>query len=147
MNVQRLGLCLTVAALVAALDQFSKQLFFAKPDLMSGFAFARGWIQFTDYHNYGITFSLPFPQQITIILTLIFCAVIAWWMVRSVRKGEWINALALSILLGGAIGNVLDRVILGFVRDWFLFFGRSAVNFADGAIAAGGIWFLLRRRK
>ncbi|MBM3204377.1 signal peptidase II [Candidatus Uhrbacteria bacterium] len=147
MNARRLALSLVITALVATVDQFTKQIFFAKPDLMSGFTFAKSFVQFTDYHNYGITFSLAFPQIATITLTIIFCVVILFWMMRLVRRGEWMSALALAILLGGAIGNVIDRITLGYVRDWLLFFGRSAVNSADGAIALGGIWFFIRQSR
>lgn len=145
MNWGKTSAIFVAAIVVLALDQIVKYYFFAKPALMSGFSFAKGLIQFTDYHNLGITFSLPFPRLIIIGFTIVLCVLIVGGMTIFCLKRRWIEALALAILLGGALGNLIDRVWLGFVRDWLLFFGTSAVNFADGAILVGGIWFLIRQ--
>ena len=68
------------------------------------------------------------------------------WMLRS-HAGQRLFAFALANILGGAIGNVLDRLIHGYVVDFLDFHSRGwhfpAVNVADSAISIGAACLIL----
>ncbi len=132
-----------LAAAIVAVDQVIKEYFFGKPDVGSGFSLFYGVVRLIRYKNFGITASLPLPEPVTIAFSLIACGLLVFGIVIYARKAHLSSTLALMILLAGALGNLIDRIFLGYVRDWLLLFGRSAVNLADGAILIGGLWFLL----
>jgi len=71
---------------------------------------------------------------------------ILYWLVTLPRKGHRILAMGLALVLGGAIGNVIDRSFYGYVVDFILFhyqeWSYPAFNFADSAITCGVILIL-----
>lgn len=71
---------------------------------------------------------------------------ILWWLTRLPARGKTLLALGLALLLGGALGNLIDRVIYGYVVDFLLvYYGEwsyPAFNVADSAIT-GGVALLL----
>ncbi len=83
--------------------------------------------------NTGVSFGwfeqVPVPL---LVLGLVLIALGAWWLVRTYFKDQF---LAMGLLLGGAVSNLLDRVFLGGVRDWLAIPGtRLYNNLADYAI-------------
>jgi signal peptidase II len=101
--------------------------------------------------NPGIAFSFfadstsPWTRVILITGSLIVIAVLAWLLVASHSGGRFTAGLAL--LLGGATGNVTDRILHGAVTDffevWFGSYHYPAFNVADSAITIGAILILL----
>jgi signal peptidase II len=78
-------------------------------------------------------------------LTGLICAGVAMWLWREQRRGQ---AIALGLILGGALGNIIDRIRHGFVVDFAdLHFGGwrpfQIFNFADVAISVGVVLLLL----
>ena len=78
-------------------------------------------------------------------------AVLARWLARTPR-GEWRTALPLSLVIGGAMGNLIDRVRFGQVTDFIQVYYQQWVfpsfNIADSAISVGAVllvWFGLFR--
>ena len=118
-------------------DFISKQVFFVDPLPAEHFSFFGGLFSQINYKNVGITFSLPVPQMVIIVVTLLVLGFIVWRWSKAMAESRWLILLSLSILIGGAIGNLLDRILLGYVRDWMLAFHRSAFNLADVFIALG----------
>ena len=146
-----LGRGLAVAALVAVLDQITKALvlgFFGKP----GCAFDRVPIsRFFDLVltcNPGVSFGLfnrtGVGSLIFSLLALIIILVLLIWLGR-VRAT--FLAAAIGLVIGGAIGNVVDRLRFGAVIDFLDFHLASwhwpAFNLADSAICIGGAAMLL----
>jgi signal peptidase II len=70
--------------------------------------------------------------------------VLTWWLFRA--EGRWL-ALGLGLVVGGALGNVIDRCVYGAVADFFHFhaFGKSwyVFNVADAAIVMGVVGILI----
>jgi signal peptidase II len=66
---------------------------------------------------------------------------ICWWLATLPRRGRTALALGLTLVLGGAIGNLIDRALYGYVVDFLLFYYREwsypAFNVADSAITCG----------
>lgn len=132
----------TIAAAVLVIDQITKNLSLGlseKPaiELLGGFI--RLVLQF----NRGAAFSLSWggPVFLTILsgVAVVFVAVMLF---KNSYPGK-INSIALGAVLGGALGNLLDRFFYGAVID-FISIGTNSYrwptfNFADMAISAGGV--------
>jgi signal peptidase II len=95
--------------------------------------------------NTGAAFSIlasasGWQRWFFILLALTVSIVLMVWL-RRIRADQTILALGLSLVLGGALGNVLDRVVHGFVVDFIYFHWRTwyfpAFNVADTAISIG----------
>lgn len=143
---------LATAALVAFLDQLSKLAvlgFFA--------AHAAGYrlIQVTSFfdlvltYNHGMSFGLfDHGSQInTALFSAVAAAIVAVLIVWLRRVAHPLLAVAIGLIIGGAVGNVIDRLRLGGVVD-FLYFHAGpwywpAFNLADTAICAGVAAMLL----
>jgi signal peptidase II len=138
-----------VAAVTFAADFLSKKMYFGIQPGMPGFTFVQGWIQQVVHRNYGITANVPLPTALTVTITVIalgFVVVIAHFSLQD--RAYW-RAFFLAMLFGGALGNLVDRLMFGYVRDWFLLFNRSAMNLADFAILIGllGAYFISHQAK
>ena len=102
--------------------------------------------------NPGMAFSFfadstsPWTRIILIAGSLIVIAVLAWLLVAGHRGGRF-TATGLALLLGGATGNVTDRILHGAVTDffevWFGSFHYPAFNVADSAITVGAVFIFL----
>jgi signal peptidase II len=142
-----------VALIVCAIDQASKLWLLDLFDLANrGIVHITPFLDFVLTWNTGISYGL-FPQESelgrAILLALKAAAVVVlWvWLARSELK---LTALALGLIIGGAIGNAIDRVLYGAVADFVLFhittksfnFVWYVFNLADVAIVAGVIGLL-----
>ena len=93
-------------------------------------------------HNTGAAFSIfnTAPAAMFIVLSLAVAIGILWWF-RANRHGQVLNALAFVFVLGGALGNAIDRATRGYVLDFIQFFVGdwhfAAFNVADMAITLG----------
>lgn len=131
-----------VAALVA-LDQAVKYL--ARTNIQSGqvIEFIPRLLGLTYVQNTGAAFSL-FSEH-TWLLTLISAVVsiaIAAALVKNVIRHPF-GKLTLAVILAGAVGNLIDRALFGFVTDMFktLFMNFAVFNVADICVVCGGIAF------
>jgi len=151
MTPARAGLIVAVASLAA--DQLSKNWLLygldfralgpaARIPVLSFFDMVMVW-------NPGISYGL-FPAGsrigaiLLIVLSLIAVAALSWWLAKAERL---ILAVGLGLVIGGALGNVIDRAIYGAVADFFHFyaFGHDwyVFNVADAAITVGVVVLLL----
>ncbi len=101
----------------------------------------------THITNAGAAFGL-FPQ-LSIVFTFVALAVsfaIVWYH-RSIPAGQWLVRLSLGLQLGGAIGNLVDRLRFGYVIDMLYVRFWPVFNVADSAIVCGVallMWHLMR---
>ena len=105
----------------------------------------------TRVHNYGISLGLAQAQNDThrwllVAVTAAIAAGVAWWIRKEEQRGD---QLALALILGGALGNIVDRVQFGYVVDFLdLHFGGwrpfYVFNVGDAAISIGVVILLLR---
>ncbi|MFT6766549.1 MAG: signal peptidase II [Burkholderiaceae bacterium] len=146
------GIWLLMATMLVVIDQFTKAL------IMSEFTTGSG-VVVTDFfnivrvHNYGAAFSFLATEGgwQRWLFTGIALATVVWivWMLKT-QGGQTLFAFALSCILGGAVGNVLDRIMHGYVVDFLDFhwdwltpvFYKGhfpSFNVADIAISVGAI--------
>ncbi|MCF6277007.1 MAG: signal peptidase II [Candidatus Magasanikbacteria bacterium] len=89
------------------------------------------------YENYGIAFSLPMPKFLLITFIPIIIASLIIFLMKTKKKKFWL-IFGTSLVIAGAISNLIDRVFLGFVVDYFRVF-TSVINIADIMIIVGGL--------
>ena len=151
-----MGKWLALAALIVVADQLAK--FAAVQHLAINKVVAvTPFFNLVLVYNSGAAFSIladaaGWQRGLFIAIALVASA----WIVYLLRKypHQRLFALALSLVLGGAVGNVIDRILIGAVIDFLDFhaFGYHwpAFNVADSAITCGAallIWDALRPRK
>ena len=149
-RMSRWLLSLAGAGAVVALDQWSKELALLQLDYARPLSLLP-WLDLTLHYNSGAAFSLLseaggwqrwFLSAIAAVAGLAICI----WLAR-LQAGEKLLAVGLSLILGGALGNLWDRLTLGHVvdfislhyADWYF----PAFNLADSAITAGAALLLL----
>ena len=141
---------LLVSAVVIVLDLYTKQWASASLDLYRPQE-VLSWLNITLAHNYGAAFSFlsdagGWQRWFFIVLASAVSLALLVWLLRLARH-EWITALGLALVLGGAIGNLVDRIQLGYVVDFidvhFSGWHYPAFNVADSAITCGVILLLL----
>lgn len=141
---------LWLSAVVIALDQATKSLAAATLVLYQPRPVAP-FLNLTLMHNTGAAFSFlsdaaGWQRWFFVAVALGISAVIAVWLHR-LRAGQLWLAAALALILGGALGNVWDRITLGYVVDFIdVYYHRwhwPAFNLADSAISVGAVMLVL----
>ena len=137
--------CLALAAVFCvAADQAVKLLVVSTMQLGETGRFLPPLLQLTRVHNYGAAWSsFSGARWLLVILTAAGMAAIAWLLVKIVRHplGQW----SLAIILGGGIGNLIDRVRLGYVVDMLetMFIDFPVFNVADVFVVCGTVGALI----
>ncbi len=144
---------LLTATLVVALDQLSKWLITQDLPLDASRRIT-GFFNLVHIENPGAAFSFlaaaaGWQRWLFTALGLGASALIVWLLFR--HRGKTLFSLALALILGGALGNVADRLIWGHVTDFLDFYvtigGRQwhwpAFNLADSSIFVGAVLLLL----
>ncbi|MEM8492861.1 MAG: signal peptidase II [Pseudomonadota bacterium] len=138
-----------LAALVLVLDQVSKLIALRELE----YAVAEHvffWFDFTLHFNRGAAFSFlssagGWQRWLFTVLAIIVSAVLAIWL-RRVARDQWPLALGLSLVLGGALGNLIDRMRLGYVVDFISVHYQTwyfpTFNVADAAISVGAAFII-----
>lgn len=142
---------LGLAATTLVADQLSKAWALAALTPGESVDVIGSWIRLTILRNPGAAFSIG--DGSTWVLTLVSLAILAWVVVGARKVGNLPWAVALGLLLGGALGNLVDRFFRepgigrGHVVDFINYFGWFVGNVADIAIvvAAGLIMVLTYR--
>ena len=144
---------LAVALVVIAVDQATKLLVVELLDLRTRLVIpvADPWLNLTMAWNEGINFGLfdfgAAGRWVLIAIALGICAGLAAWA----RRGGWPQAIGAGAVIGGALGNVWDRLRFGAVADFINMsccgiVNPFAFNVADAAIFGGAALLLLTGR-
>lgn len=143
-------LCLSLSLLVILLDQWSKSLALDHLDYGRP-VHLLPVLNLTLQYNTGAAFSFLsdaggwqrwFFSAVAVVASLVICV----WLVR-LKRGEQLLAVSLSLILGGAIGNLWDRLQLGYVVDFVsVHYGVHyfpTFNVADAAVSVGAALMIL----
>jgi signal peptidase II len=140
----RIWLVLGIAVFVVAADAITKAIAVARISPDAPIHVVGSLLQLTLARNQGAAFNLG-GTSMTIVFTLIAASVVVYILrtARNLRSVGW--AIALGLLLGGATGNLLDRVFRapgvfrGAVVDWIQLPHWPVFNLADSSICCGGV--------
>lgn len=146
---QRYGLLLTVALVCVIIDQVTKRIVEANIDLYQTVPFIAPYLNWTRTQNFGAAFSLfQNGGLFFIIVAMIVTGVILYYAPR-LPVSDRISRVAMGMQLGGALGNVIDRLRQGYVTDFIHFsipqigFDWPVSNFADIFIVSGVILLIV----
>ena len=144
---------LLLAGAVVALDQISKAIALDRLSLGVPVPLVDGLVALTLVLNPGLAFGLlgsvpPAWRWMVAALSLVALAVLARVAIRVLPGGGWTGRLAVGLIFGGAVGNLLDRARFGAVVDFVDVHWREwhwpAFNVADSAITVGVTLLALR---
>lgn len=140
---------LLVSVVLLVLDQWVKSVMTAAlPLCVPGYCQTievLPFFQLTVLHNTGAAFSFlhdagGWQRWFLIMVSIGVMLFVAAWL-RRIYRDQKLLALSLAFILGGAMGNLVDRVLLGYVVDYLVFYYESyyfpAFNIADSAISVG----------
>ena len=156
--IQRYWPIATIAAVIVALDQWTKWLVRANippggtwlPDSLEWLS---PYARIVHWYNTGAAFGMfqNASMVFTVLAFIVIAAIIYYY--PHVENTDWSLRLAMSMQLGGAIGNLIDRLRLGHVTDFISIGSFPVFNVADASISVGavvlllGVWLMERSEK
>ncbi len=141
---------LWITALVLVLDQITKWVANTSMSLYQTIE-VMPYFNFTLAYNHGAAFSFladagGWQRWFFTGLAAVFSVVIFVWLMR-LKSSAKLEAISLSLILGGAVGNLIDRVLFGYVIDFLDVYYQGyhwpAFNIADSAICIGAVLLIL----
>jgi signal peptidase II len=143
---------LWLSLLVLVIDQASKFYFENRLEMFQQIVIIPDLFSWTLAYNTGAAFSFladssGWQRWLFALIAIVVSGVLVVWLKRLGRNETWL-AIALALVLGGALGNLYDRVALGHVIDFILVHWQNrwyfpAFNIADSAITVGAIMLAL----
>ena len=142
---------LWLSLLVIALDALSKQWALTTLTFQQSVPVLDGVLNWTLLYNYGAAFSFladhaGWQRWLFSALAIAISGLLSFWLARTARD-DWRLALPYALVIGGAIGNLIDRLRHGYVIDFIDVYWRNwhwpAFNLADSAIVGGAIGIAL----
>lgn len=118
------SIILSLAAAVLAIDQWTKHLALDAFSREGETHSLLSWFNFTLVYNYGAAFgilrNLPETYRVAFFsfLPLAVLALLWWVYIRKFRREETLGPIAMGLVFGGAIGNLVDRLHYGYVIDF-----------------------------
>lgn len=146
----------TLSGLVIALDQFTKSLVRSNLPLEGVWApwhWLLPYARIVNWKNTGAAFGIfqNFGDVFTVLAIVVSVAILYYF--PQVPRKDWPLRLAMCLQLGGAIGNLIDRLFQGYVTDFISVGNFPVFNVADASISTGvailiiGMWFMERAQK
>ena len=137
-------LFLILTVILVAADQFSKYIALTSLKPVGNITFIKGFMEFTFVENRGAAFGiLNGARWLFVIITIAVTAVIIYYIAKKMPKTKEYKFLPLSLMLilAGAWGNAIDRLIRGYVVDYFefTFFSWPVFNVADIYVVVGTV--------
>ena len=135
---------------IVFLDQLSKYYISHQLDLYESFRLLYG-VNITYIHNAGAAFSFlsdagGWQRWLFIVLSTGISIALVFWLKEQPSERVWLS-IALALVLGGAVGNLIDRILLGYVVDFIDIYYKSwhwpVFNIADSAITVGVIMLII----
>lgn len=136
----------SIVASILVLDLVTKYVFDASLNGGEVVSVIPYLFNFKLVHNMGAAWGMLAGKQVFLIaVTFVFFAIFIYYYVKEKNK-TWLLTVAFSFIFGGCLGNLYDRIILGFVRDFIQFdFWQSfpIFNFADIFLCVGVVLFII----
>lgn len=128
-----------IAILVLALDRLTKWAIVNYMDLYESIPIIDGWLHITSSRNRGAAFGILQNKTIFLVILTILVAIFIIYYIYKVHKTQKLFAFSLALILGGAVGNLIDRATTGAVVDFIdvRIINFAIFNVADSAIVIG----------
>jgi len=147
---------LLVAAIIVVLDQYTKWLVrsnLALGESWSPWEWLAPYARIVYWKNTGVAFGLLQGMNVVFIILASIVSLGIVYYFPTISKSDWLIRLALMLELGGAVGNLIDRITIGYVVDFVSVGNFPVFNVADSCITVGvfilliGVWVQERREK
>ena len=133
--------------IILALDQLSKFIVIKNLNANQSIPIIKGLLYVTFVRNCGAAFGILKNQLPLFIFTALFAIVLIFLVISKKKERPLILNISLGLILAGAIGNLIDRLFLGYVVDFIDFRIWPVFNVADSAITIGAVllgWSILK---
>lgn len=136
--------CLVVSALLVFVDFFTKQLALAYIEPVNEMVIIKGFLRLTYIENKGAAFGILADNRwVFLTLSIAICIAIIVFLFKF-KQHTVFSYLAAIFLLSGGIGNLIDRLWLGYVIDFInIEFFKYVFNFADICVTVGGVFLFI----
>ncbi len=140
-----------ISMLIVILDQVSKLIVSSTLELYDEISVIKDFFAITHIHNEGIAFGMlsdngTFSKILVALLTVVLIVVAVIVLLRGMIKNSF-GVITIAMIIGGGIGNLIDRVFLHYVIDFFAFtfFGKdfAVFNVADIFVSVGTVLFVV----
>ena len=111
------------------------------------FLFSEKFVGLRFYKNFNLIFNIALPEGLMLGLVGIILAVVVWLLVKNYRRENIFLIFSLSLIIVGAVSNLIDRLYFGFVVDFISFFDYSIFNLSDVYIVCGVGLILIREMR
>ena len=138
---------LSISGLIVIFDQLTKNVVKARMELGESFDILGTFLKFTFVENKGLAFSIKVSNLgIFTGLSMVASLIVLYYIYKYKDEGAMVY-MPLALIFGGAIGNMIDRVLYSKVVD-FIDVGISSYrwpvfNIADSSVFIGLVWFLI----
>ena len=139
---------LIIIVILLVLDQVSKYILqLSLPTVGASVPVLDGLLQLTNVHNTGAAWGMMDGfRWFFIPMTLVVAAGLIYVIIRFHKKLTIFSRITLALLFAGAVGNFIDRLLLGYVRDFFditPLFSFPVFNVADSALSIGCVFLVI----
>lgn len=137
-----------IVFVILSLDQLTKFFISAKIQLNDTLPVIKGVFGLSLIHNRGAAFGIFKNQVYIFVITSIIAIILIYFGLKDNRHNKY-YVVSLSLILAGALGNLIDRLRFGYVIDFLNFYIWPVFNVADSAITVGAIllgWAILRNK-
>lgn len=132
-----------IALIVIIIDQFSKWLVVKKMDLLESFPIIENFFYITSHRNEGAAWGILQGQMIFFYIITIIAVIGIVYVMQKYAKGNQLFSISLSLVLGGAIGNFIDRLfrkeVVDFIDVYIFTYDYPIFNIADSSLVIGVI--------
>lgn len=146
--LQKYGTIFLIAAVIVILDQWTKTLVrvnlaFGATWLPDSLLWLSPYARIVHWYNTGAAFGMfkDASMILTILAFVVIGAILFYY--PQVEQDDWLLRLALSLQLGGALGNLIDRLTIGHVTDFISVGNFPVFNVADASITIGAVLLFL----
>jgi len=131
----------SISIIIVILDQITKTLIRKYFSLHQSIPLIKNILHFTYIRNTGAGFGILQQQNIFLIFISLIIIGVILYNFKKIIKEKPIH-IPLALILGGAVGNLIDRIFIGYVIDFVDFRIWPAFNVADSAITIGAVWLM-----
>lgn len=130
-----MGKILILASIFAFIDQFTKSLAVKHLDTPKSLIGDFFMLEYAE--NEGMAFGIQVPPFLILTLSILLLALIIYLALRELNLNFWLTRMCVALVIGGALGNIIDRVVNGYVVDFIKIWKWPNFNFADIFIVVG----------
>jgi signal peptidase II len=122
-------------------DRLTKWMAFKVPKA-GVFLFSEKFAGLRFYKNFNLIFNIVLPDWLIYVMISAILLPLFWFLAKNYRQKNIFLIFSLSLIIVGALSNLIDRLYFGFVADFISFFDYSIFNLSDAYIV-GGVGLIL----